>query len=85
MKISYRKLKIPLISPFTTGSGTYVNKYVYVFTLDHNVITACSESVTDENPFYSAEDNDKFHDIGLSVNSKENNFDLIKKYTVGVY
>ena len=57
MRLSYHKLKIPLISPFTTSFGTDVNKDVYVFTLEHNGITAYSESVTDENPFYGSEDN----------------------------
>ncbi len=57
MKISYHKLKIPLISPFTTSFGTDINKDVYVFTMEHNGITAYSESVTDESPFYGSEDN----------------------------
>jgi len=57
MKITYHKLKMPLISPFTTSFGTDVNKDVYVFALEHNGITAYSESVTDENPFYGSEDN----------------------------
>ncbi|MCL4349536.1 o-succinylbenzoate synthase [Ferroplasma acidiphilum] len=57
MKITYHKLKMPLISPFTTSFGTDINKDVYVFKLEHNGITAYSESVTDENPFYGSEDN----------------------------
>jgi O-succinylbenzoate synthase len=48
---------MPLISPFTTSFGTDVNKDVFVFTLENNGITAYSESVTDENPFYGPEDN----------------------------
>ncbi len=57
MKISYYKLKIPLLSPFTTSFGTDVNKDVLVFKLENDGITAYSESVTDENPFYGPEDN----------------------------
>lgn len=57
MRLNYYKLKIPLISPFTTSFGTDVNKDVYVFALENNGITAYSESVSDENPFYGPEDN----------------------------
>ena len=57
MKLSYRKLKLPLISPFTTSFGTDTDKDVFVFILEHNGIIAYSESVTDENPFYGPEDN----------------------------
>lgn len=57
MQLRYNKLKIPLINSFTTSFGTDVNKDVYVFTLEENGITAYSEAVTDENPFYGPEDN----------------------------
>ena len=57
MKLSYRKLKLPLISPFTTSFGTDTDKDVFVFILEDNGIIAYSESVTDENPFYGPEDN----------------------------
>ena len=57
MKLSYKKLKMPLISPFTTSFGTDRDKDVYVFILENNGITAYSECVTDENPFYGPEDN----------------------------
>lgn len=48
---------MPLISPFTTSFGTDVNKDVYIFKMEHDGITAYSECVTDENPFYGPEDN----------------------------
>ncbi|MEM0139778.1 MAG: o-succinylbenzoate synthase [Ferroplasma sp.] len=57
MKLFFYKLKMPLISPFTTSFGTDVNKDVYVFKMENNDITAYSECVTDENPFYGPEDN----------------------------
>ncbi len=57
MILSYKKLKIPLISPFTTSFGTDKDKDVYVFILENNDIKAYSECVTDENPFYGPEDN----------------------------
>lgn len=43
MKINYQKLKMPLLSPFTTIFGTGVNKDVYVFKLEHDGIVAYSE------------------------------------------
>ena len=37
MKLSYKKLKMPLISPFTTSFGTDTDKDVYIFILEDNV------------------------------------------------
>ncbi|MEM3252766.1 MAG: o-succinylbenzoate synthase [Thermoplasmata archaeon] len=48
---------MPLISPFTTSFGTHVNKDVYIFKMENDGVTAYSECVTDENPFYGPEDN----------------------------
>ena len=48
---------MPLISKFTTSFGTDINKDVLVFKLINNGITAYSEAVTDESPFYGPEDN----------------------------
>ncbi len=61
-------------SPFTTSFGTTSDKDVFVFELNHNGITAYSESVTSENPFYGPEDNiTAFHII------KDYLVDLIKE------
>lgn len=55
--LSYYKVKIPLVDPFTTSFGTEADKEVYVFKLEKDGITAYSESVTSVGPFYSYEDN----------------------------
>ncbi len=57
MELYYYKLKMPLKNKFTTSFGTDVNKDVFIFKLINDNITAYSESVTDENPFYGPEDN----------------------------
>ena len=57
MELEYYHLKMPMKSPFTTIFGTATDKDVFVFSLKHNGITAYSESVTSENPFYGPEDN----------------------------
>ncbi|MCL4323344.1 MAG: o-succinylbenzoate synthase [Candidatus Thermoplasmatota archaeon] len=57
MKLSYHHLIIPMKSPFITSFGSSSNKDVLVFQANEGNITAFSESVTNENPFYGPEDN----------------------------
>lgn len=56
-KLTFYKVKMPLVDPFTTSFGTEANKEAYVFRLENDGITAYSESVTSAGPFYSYEDN----------------------------
>ncbi len=58
MKLSYFIVKMPLKVPFKTSFGTNINKVGIVLKLENDGIISYSESVTDENPFYSYEDND---------------------------
>ncbi|KJE49154.1 MULTISPECIES: o-succinylbenzoate synthase [Acidiplasma] len=58
MKLEYYLLDMPLIVPFKTSFGTDVNRKPLIFRLEHNGIVSYSESVTDQDPFYSYEDND---------------------------
>ncbi len=57
MNLNYRRLKMPMKSPFTTSFGTSWIKDVLVFHLENDGINAYSECITNESPFYGPEDN----------------------------
>ncbi len=56
-RLSYHKVRMPLVEPFTTSFGTESEKEAYIFKLENDGITAFSESVTAAGPYYSYEDN----------------------------
>ncbi|MEM3237910.1 MAG: o-succinylbenzoate synthase [Thermoplasmata archaeon] len=55
--IKLYKIQMPLLSSFTTSFDTTVYKVALIFELTDLNIKAYSECVTDENPYYSYEDN----------------------------
>lgn len=57
VNIKLYKIRIPLLSSFTTSFDTTVDKIALIFELTDSNIKAYSECVTDENPYYSDEDN----------------------------
>ena len=64
MELIAHRVSLPLKTPFVTSFGAQDHRAALVFELIHNGITAFSEAVTDEGPFYSYEDNNTaFHII----------------------
>ncbi len=64
MELIAHRVSLPLKIPFVTSFGAQDHRAALVFELIHNGITAFSEAVTDEGPFYSYEDNNTaFHII----------------------
>ncbi len=63
-KLSYNFVEMPLITPFETSSDFQTTRTCHIFTLENDGITAYSESVTEDAPFYSCEDHvTSFHVI----------------------
>ncbi len=56
--LSYYKISMPLLTPFTTSFGTQTERIGYIFRLASGSVTAYSECVTGEEPHYSYEDNE---------------------------
>ncbi len=56
-QLTFHKVRLPLLRPFTTSFGTQTHRTCYIFRLESGGITAYSECVTEEEPGYSYEDN----------------------------
>lgn len=56
-ELTFHKVRIPLLRPFTTSFGTQTHRTCYIFRLEADGITAYSECVTEEEPGYGYEDN----------------------------
>lgn len=62
--LAFFKFRVPLLHPFTTSFGTQIHRTGYIFRLRSGGVTAYSECVTEEGPYYSYEDNTTaFHAI----------------------
>ncbi len=57
MELNCYKISLPLVVPFTTSFGTQKSRDALIFELKNDGISAYSESVTEESPGYSYEDN----------------------------
>ncbi len=57
MELNCYRVSLPLIVPFTTSFGTQKFRDALIFELNKDGTTAYSESVTEESPGYSYEDN----------------------------
>jgi O-succinylbenzoate synthase len=65
MEVRFRRVRIPLLSPFTTSFGTQENREALLLFLSADGIEAYSECVADSEPYYSYEDNETaLHIIG---------------------
>jgi len=58
MELNCYRVSLPLIVPFTTSFGTQKVRDALIFELKNDGISAYSESVTEESPGYSYEDNE---------------------------
>ena len=56
--LSYYYIDLPMVEPFVYSEETEVSRRGYILELNADGITAYSECVTNDNPFYSYEDND---------------------------
>ncbi len=65
LTLSCYRFSLPLLNPFTTSFGTQSERAGYLFRLDAGGVTAYSECVTSDEPYYSYEDNQTaLHIIG---------------------
>lgn len=55
--LSYAKVSLPLIKKFRTSFGTQLNRDAIIFLYEDDNVSAYSEAVTDDDPFYGYEDN----------------------------
>jgi O-succinylbenzoate synthase len=55
--LSYSKVSLPLVRKFKTSFGTQLTRDAIIFMYQDGEIEAFSEAVTDDDPFYSYEDN----------------------------
>lgn len=58
MELRYRRVRIPLLSPFSTSFGTQHHRDALLLLLREGGVEAFSECVADSNPYYSYEDNE---------------------------
>ncbi len=56
-ELTCHRFRLTLLNPFTTSFGTQTERTGYIFRLSAGGVTAYSECVTSEEPFYSYEDN----------------------------
>ena len=55
--LEYYYIDLPMVKPFVYSEETEVSRKCYIFRLNVDGIIAYSECVTNDNPFYSYEDN----------------------------